>query len=74
MTKSFQEMHRVLKRAGLCAIVIGNATYQGQEVKTIEFTIKNCEKLGFRLVRNINKIIYGLYNVMQTDNTLIFQK
>ena len=74
MIKSFQEMHRVLKKGGLCAIVIGNATYQGQEVKTIEFTTKNCGKLGFRLLKNINKIIYGLYNVMQTDNTLIFQK
>ena len=74
MIKSFQDMHRVLKRGGLCAIVIGNATYQGQEVKTIEFTIINCERLGFRLLKNINKIIYGLYNVMQTDNTLIYQK
>lgn len=74
MIKSFQEMHRVLKKGGVCAIVIGNATYQGQEVKTIEFTIKNCEELGFRLLKNINKIIYGLYNVMQTDNTLIFRK
>jgi len=74
MIKSFQEMYRVLKKGGLCAIVIGNATYQGQEVRTIEFTIRNCEGLGFRLLKNINKIIYGLYNVMQTDNTLIFQK
>ena len=74
MIKSFQEMHRVLRKGGLCAIVVGNATYQGQEVRTIEFTIRNCKGLGFRLLKNINKIIYGLYNVMQTDNTLIFQK
>ena len=30
MIKSFQEMYRVLKKGGLCAIVIGNDTYQGQ--------------------------------------------
>ena len=74
MTKSLQEMHRVLEKRRYCAIVVGNATYQKQEVKTIEFTIEQCKKLGFTLINNINKIIYGLYNVMQTDNTLIFRK
>ena len=74
ITKSFHEMHRVLEKGRCCAIVIGNATYQKHEVKTIEFTIEQCEKLGFTLINNINKIIYGLYNVMQTDNTLIFRK
>ena len=74
MIKSFQEMHRVLEKGRCCAIVIGNATYQKHKVKTIEFTIEQCEKLGFTLTKNINKIIYGLYNVMQTDNTLIFRK
>jgi tRNA G10 N-methylase Trm11 len=74
MTKSLHEMHRVLEKGRCCAIVIGNATYQKHEVKTIEFTIEQCEKLGFTLINNINKIIYGLYNVMQTDNTLIFRK
>jgi hypothetical protein len=74
MRRSFQEMHRVLETGRYCAIVVGNATYQQQKIKTIEFTIEECEKLGFTLVKNINKIIYGLYNVMQTDNTLIFRK
>ena len=74
IAKSFHEMHRVLKKGRCCAIVVGNATYQKHEVKTIEFTIEQCKKLGFTLMNNINKIIYGLYNVMQTDNTLIFRK
>jgi predicted methyltransferase len=74
MRRSFQEMHRVLDDGRRCAIVIGNATYQQRKIKTIEFTIEECEKLGFTLVKNINKIIYGLYNVMQTDKTLIFRK
>jgi DNA modification methylase len=74
MTKSLHEMHRVLEKGRCCAIVIGNATYQQHKIKTIEFTIEQCEKLGFTLINNINKIIYGLYNVMQTDNTLIFRK
>lgn len=44
----------------------------GQEVKTVEFTIDYAEKNGFKLVKNIDKIIFGLYNVMQKENILIF--
>ena len=74
MQRSFQEMQRVLEKGRYCAIVVGNATYLQKKVRTIEFTIEQCEKVGFTLVNNINKIIYGLYNIMQTDNTLIFRK
>jgi tRNA G10 N-methylase Trm11 len=74
MKKSLEEMFRVLKHKKYAAIVIGNATYLGQEVKTVEFTIDYAEKIGFKLVKNINKIIFGLYNVMQKENILIFMK
>jgi SAM-dependent methyltransferase len=74
MKKSYQEMYRVLKPGKFAAIVIGNATYLGEEVKTVEFTIDYCQKIGFKLVKNIDKIIFGLYNVMQRENILIFQK
>jgi len=65
MKKSLKEMFRVLKTGKYAAIVIGNATYLGQEVKTVEFTIDNAEKIGFKLVKNIDMIIFGLYNVIQ---------
>jgi len=74
MKRSLNEMHRVLKPGKYCVIVIGNATYQGKEIKTVEFFIDYCQKIGFKLVKNIDKIIYGLYNVMQKENILIFQK
>ena len=74
MTKSLKEMFRVLKYNKYAAIVIGNATYQGVEVKTVEFTTASAEAIGFKLVKNIDKIIFGLYNVMQKENILIFQK
>ncbi len=74
MKKSLEEMFRVLKPEKYVVIVIGNATYMGQEVKTVEFTINYAEKIGFKLVKNIDKIIFGLYNVMQKENILIFQK
>mgnify|MGYP000901323238 CR=1 FL=1 len=74
MIKCFSEMYRVLRQGKYCAIVIGDATYQNSKINTIDFTINECKKLGFTLVQNLNKTIFGLYNVMQTDNTLIFLK
>ncbi len=74
MKKSYSEMYRVLKPNKYAVIVIGNATYQGDKVKTVEFTIEYMESLGFKLVRNINKIIFGLYNIMKKENILIFRK
>ena len=67
-------MYRVLKPKKYAVIVIGNATYLGREVKTVEFTIDYAERIGFKLVRNIDKIIFGLYNVMRKEKILIFQK
>ena len=74
MMLSLQEMFRVLKPEKYAVIVIGNATYLEHEMKTVEFTIEYAEKIGFKLVKNIDKIIFGLYNVMQKENILIFLK
>lgn len=74
LIRSLKEMYRVLKPNKYAAIVIGNATYLGQVVKTVEFTIAQAEKIGFKLVKNIDKIIFGLYNVMLKENILIFMK
>ncbi len=74
MKKSYSEMQRVLKPNKYAIIVIGNATYQGKEVNSVEFTIKYMESIGFKLIKNINKIIFGLYNVMKKENILIFKK
>jgi len=74
MEKSINEMYRVLKPGKYCVIVIGNVTYQNQEVDTTGITIKYCEEAGFKLTHKIDKIIFGLYNVMQKEHILIFQK
>jgi len=74
MKKAYSEMYRVLKPNKYAVIIIGNATYHEQEVKTVEFTIKYMECMGFTLVKDINKIIFGLYNVMKKENILIFKK
>lgn len=74
MEKSYQEMHRVLKDGKKCVIVIGNATIQGEELATVDMTINCFEKMGFTLEKNMDKIIFGLYNIMQRENILIFKK
>jgi tRNA G10 N-methylase Trm11 len=74
MRKSLQEMSRVLKPKKYAVIVIGNATYLGQEINTVQFTIDYAERASFELVKNIDKIIFGLYNVMRKENILIFRK
>ena len=74
MKLSLQEMFRVLKPKKYAVIVIGNATYLGHELKTVEFTADYAEKIGFNLIKNIDKIIFGLYNVMRKENILIFRK
>jgi len=58
-------MYRILKPNKYAVIGIGNATYQGQEVKTVEFTIDYMTELGFESGKNILKLIFGLYNVMK---------
>lgn len=74
MKLAYEEMDRVLKPGKYCVIVIGNATLNGQEIKTVEMTIDVFTNLGFKLEKNIDKIIFGLYNVMQKENILVFRK
>lgn len=74
MKKAYKEMYRVLKPNRYAVIVIGNAKYQGREIDTVGFTIDYMEGLEFKLEENIDKIIFGLYNVMKDENVLIFKK
>jgi len=74
MKKSYNEIYRILKPDKYAVIVIGNATYRGQEIKTVEFTIDYMTEIGFKLEKNIPKLIFGLYNIMKKENILIFRK
>ncbi len=74
MEKAYSEMYRILKKAKYCVVVIGNVTFQGQELNTTQNVIEYCEEIGFKTIKKIEKIIYGLYNVMQKEYILIFQK
>lgn len=74
MEKAYSEMYRVLKKGKYCVVIIGNVTFQGQEINTTQNVIDYCEKIGFKTIKKMEKIIYGLYNVMQKEYILIFQK
>jgi tRNA G10 N-methylase Trm11 len=74
MKKSLDEMARVLKPGKHALIVIGNATYAGSEVRTVELIEAYAEEIGLRLEKRIDKTIFGLYNVMQREKILIFKK
>ncbi len=74
MEKAYSEMYRVLKKDKYCVIVIGNVTFQGEEINTTQNVINYCEGIGFKTIKKMEKIIYGLYNVMQKEYILIFQK
>jgi hypothetical protein len=69
-----REMHRVLKPGATAAVVIGNMTYQGEEVDTTGMFTAACEDAGLTLERSVDKIIFGLYNVMQKEYILLLRK
>ncbi|MCK5410132.1 MAG: hypothetical protein KAJ30_07690, partial [Candidatus Heimdallarchaeota archaeon] len=74
MEKIYLEMDRVLKKDEYCIIIIGNARINNEEIKTVEMTINQFKNMGYKLEKNIDKIIFGLYNIMQKENILIFEK
>jgi hypothetical protein len=67
-------MARVLKPGGRVAIVLGNVIHQGMELDTVGNCIRHCDKHRLRLTAKIDKVIYGLYNVMQREWILVFLK
>jgi SAM-dependent methyltransferase len=71
---SMAEIHRVLKSGSCAVIVIGDATYDGKSVESVARTIDIARELGFELLANVPKIIFGLYNVMQSESILFFRK
>ncbi len=74
MKRAYTEMDRVLKAGKYCTIIIGNARIDKEEIQTIEKTIEIFKGMNYELEKNIEKIIFGLYNIMQKESILIFKK
>ena len=74
MRRMFREVARVLKPGARAAFVIGDATIGGREVTTTGSMVKWAEANGLILDRELDKIVFGLYNVMQQEKILVFRK
>ena len=74
MRLAAMEMSRVMKPGAQCVVVIGNVTYQGEEIDTSGMFTAACREAGLELERTIDKIIFGLYNVMSREYILFFRK
>ena len=74
MERAYAEIARVLKPGKMAAIVLGNSTLNGEEIATSRHCQECFDNLGLKQAHKINKIIFGLYNVMRRENILIFQK
>lgn len=69
-----REMQRVLRPGAMAAVVIGNMTYNGEEIDTTAMFTRACADAGLELERTVDKIIFGLYNVMQKEYILLLRK
>jgi hypothetical protein len=74
MRQCAREFARVLKPGAMAAVVIGNMTYQGEEIDTTSMFTAACEDAGLVLERSVDKIIFGLYNVMQKEYILLLRR
>jgi tRNA G10 N-methylase Trm11 len=74
MKRSLEEMVRVMKPNKFALIVIGDATFNGRTLNTVDFVTEYASKVGLHLEKAIDKTIFGLYNVMQKERILIFEK
>ena len=74
MQRMFSEVATVLRPGARAAFVVGDATVDGREVTTTETMAEWGAEAGLRRDRTINKIVFGLYNVMRDEKILIFSK
>jgi DNA modification methylase len=74
MKNAYKQMYAALKPGKHCAIIIGNVTFQGEEIDTTQIATDACLRIGFKLVSKMEKIIFGLYNVMQKEYILLLRK
>ncbi len=71
---SIAEMARVLRPGAKCAIIIGNKTVDGVPLHTTSLTEDYCRSAGLGRVDAIPKKIFGLYNIMQDEEIIIYAK
>lgn len=70
----FREVARALKPGGRAAFVVGDATVDGSEFTRTEEMAELAVSAGLAHERRLPKIVFGLYNVMQDEDILVFRR
>ena len=70
----FREVARVLKPGARAAFVIGDATVDRREQTTTRQMGDWAVDAGLERERELRKIVFGLYNVMNDEKILVFRK
>ena len=74
MQGMFREVARVLKPGARAAFVIGDATVDRSEYTTTRQMGDWAVDAGLERERELPKIVFGLYNVMNDEKILVFRK
>ncbi len=74
MQQMFREVERALKPGARAVFVIGNATVDRSEYTTTKQMGDWAVEAGLEREREIPKIVFGLYNVIQDEKILVFRK
>ena len=74
MQGMFREVARVLKPGAKAAFVIGDATVDRSEYTTTRQMGDWAVDAGLERERELRKIVFGLYNVMNDEKILVFRK
>ncbi len=69
-----REVARVLKPGAKAAFVLGDATVDGQELKTTTEMGAWAKEVGLQPLQRIRKAIFGLYGPMKDEWILLFRK
>lgn len=74
MQQMFGQVAKALKPGGRAAFVVGDATVDGSEYTTTEEMTAWGVAAGLTHERSLPKIVWGLYNVMNDEDILIFRR
>lgn len=74
MQQMFGQVAKALKPGGRAAFVVGDATVDGSEFTTTEEMTSWAVAAGLSHERSLPKIVWGLYNVMNDEDILIFRR
>lgn len=74
MQQMFGQVALALKPGGRAAFVVGDATVNGSEYTTTEEMTAWAVSSGLVHERSLPKIVFGLYNVMQDEDILVFRR